>query len=50
MPNKTFFRTPEHTRAREIALIYFSQSEKDQYLEYIALLPANGYLTNDISS
>jgi len=36
------------TQPEKIALIYFSQSEEDEYLEYISLLQVEGYLTNDI--
>ncbi len=36
------------TQPEKIALVYFSQSEEDEYLEYISLLQADGYLINEI--
>ena len=36
------------TQPEKIALIYFSQSEEDEYLGYLSLLQAKGYLTNEI--
>ena len=36
------------TQPEKIALVYFSQSEEDEYLEYISLLQVDGYLINEI--
>jgi len=35
------------TQPEKIALVYFTQSEEEEYLEYISSLQAEGYLTND---